>query len=141
MPLNSALFAVCVGQTFEDIRKDQALFGRFVETAVGTHLVNASKEDDVEVFYWREGNYEVDFILKKGEQIIPIEVKSSFIKSSLSGMERFTSKFPCKQALVVGPSGISLELFFIKVTIILFYNLKYIFISWAHKSHVCYLYS
>ncbi|MES2252496.1 MAG: ATP-binding protein [Pseudomonadota bacterium] len=111
MPLNSALFAVCVGKTFEEVKKDHELWGRFVETAVGAHLVNASKADNVEIFYWRDGNYEVDFILRKGDKIIPIEVKSSAKKLSLNGVERFASKFSCHQILIVGGKGIELELF------------------------------
>lgn len=111
MPLNSALFAVCIGKPFDEVRSDPELWGRFVETAVGAHLINASKADDVEVFYWREGNYEVDFILRKGEKIIPIEIKSSAKRLSLNGIQAFTSKFVCHQVLVVGGKGIDLELF------------------------------
>eukprot|EP01035_Chromulina_nebulosa_P020365 gene20365-26431_t len=114
MPLNSALFSVYIGKPFEEVRKNNELWGRFVETAVGAHLINASKQDDVEVFYWREGHHEVDFILKKNDKIIPIEVKSSIRKSSLDGMAKFAAKVSCQQVLVVGGQGIELDVFFRK---------------------------
>lgn len=114
MPLDSALLSVCVGKPFDVTRSDHELWGRFVETAVGAHLLNTCKEDDVEVFYWREGNFEVDFVLRKDDQLIPIEVKSAPKAMVLQGMDRFASKFPCAQMLLVGGCGLSLETFLSK---------------------------
>jgi len=48
-----------------------------VESAVGAYLVNCSQEVGYTVSYWRENNNEVDFILRKQEQTVVIEVKSS----------------------------------------------------------------
>lgn len=114
MPLDSALFSVCMGKSFDAAYHDHELWGRFVETAVGAHLLNTSKNDDVDVFYWREGNFEVDFVLRKNDILIPIEVKSSSKNLVLNGMDRFATKFPCAQMLLVGGSGISLETFLSK---------------------------
>ena len=114
MPLDSALFSVCVGKSFDVARNDHALWGRFVETAVGAHLLNTCKEDDIDVFYWREGNFEVDFVLRKDGILIPIEVKSSSKSLTLNGMDKFSSQFPCAQMLLVGGSGIPLDTFFNK---------------------------
>lgn len=114
MPLDSALFSVCVGKSFDAVRDDHELWGRFVETAVGAHLLNTCKNDDVEVFYWREGNFEVDFVLRQNDVLIPIEVKSATKNLTLPGMDKFASKFPCAQMLLVGGSGISLETFLTK---------------------------
>ena len=40
--------------------------GRIFESAIGAHL----KQSHGRLFYWREGNFEVDFILEKLPQII-----------------------------------------------------------------------
>ena len=114
MPLNTALLSVCFGKPFDEVRKDHELWGRFVETAVGAHLLNSGKTNDVEVFYWKEGNFEVDFILRQNDKLIPIEVKSSNKKANLSGLDKFSTKFACHQILVVGGQGISLETFLSK---------------------------
>ena len=46
--------------------------GRMIESAIGAHLINDPK---CEVFYWREGNKEVDFVIKIKGKLIAIEVK------------------------------------------------------------------
>ena len=112
MPLNNALFTVCINKPFEEARSNSELWGRFVESAVGAHLLNT--KDDLDLFYWREGNYEVDFILQSGDKLIPIEVKSSTKPASLKGIEKFSHKFPCHQILTVGGQGIPLETFLSK---------------------------
>lgn len=111
MPLNSALFSVLVDKPFDAVRADHELWGRFVETAVGAHLLNTCREDDVSVFYWREGNFEVDFVLRKHDSCVPIEVKSSAKKPVLNGLQKFAAQVPCSQIMAVGESGISLETF------------------------------
>jgi len=44
--------------------------GKVVETVVANHLRCR------EIFYWRNQHYEVDFILKHGKTLLPIEVKN-----------------------------------------------------------------
>ena len=45
------------------------------------------------VTYWRERNFEVDFVLRHGGSVIGVEVKSGRNKGSLAGLERFTRDF------------------------------------------------
>lgn len=52
------------------------LRGHLVETAVGAYLIGRSAIDGFDLFWWRNGNLEVDFVLKRGQQITAIEVKS-----------------------------------------------------------------
>lgn len=52
------------------------IVGRLVESSVGAHLLNHSISERYNLYYWREGNNEVDFILEKGDKIIGLEVKS-----------------------------------------------------------------
>lgn len=63
--------------------------GRVFELAVGAQLVRTEED----LYYWREGNFEVDFVLKKGRKLYAIEVKSGR-KKSQKGLEKFKEKFP-----------------------------------------------
>lgn len=63
-----------------------------------------------EVYYWREGNDEVDFVLKKNLKIVAIEVKSNG-ETKTTSMERFHKLFNPLATIVVGENGIQPELF------------------------------
>ncbi|MDR2556631.1 MAG: ATP-binding protein, partial [Bacteroidales bacterium] len=73
---NNALFSAGREDKFEELRKDPALWGRVVESAVGTHLINYSITNRFNVFYWSNGSFEVDYVIEKDGKIIAIEVKS-----------------------------------------------------------------
>lgn len=53
---------------------------------------------------------EVDYIIKKGNSFVAIEVKSNFTKQS-EGLEIFRQRFSPKTAFIVGDGGISPEEF------------------------------
>jgi len=109
---NTALMSAQSGKTFEQARKDPIFWGRLVESAIGAYLLNSIRGTQIELFYWREGDKEVDFILRDGDSITAIEVKSGqeFINST--GIDLFVSQFKPNRVLLVGPQGISFEQFF-----------------------------
>lgn len=86
---------------------DPSLRGRLVETAVGATLINRAKLESFEVYWWREGNNEVDFVVKKNEAVTAIEVKSGRLKKS--GLGEFLKRFPHAQPMVVGDRNTSFE--------------------------------
>ena len=43
---------------------------------MGAHLINHSISDRYNLYYWHEGNFEVDFVLEKGGKVVGLEVKS-----------------------------------------------------------------
>ena len=90
------------------IERFKTEWGHLLETAVGAYLINRSAEEGFEVFWWREGNYEVDFVLQKGTRITAIEVKSGRIKN-VEGMSRFLSKFPNSLRIIIGSPENSLD--------------------------------
>ena len=93
---NNALFAVMRGKTFNEARSTPDLWGRFVESCVGTHLVNSTASGTYKVFYWRDGNDEVDFVITDGEKLCAIEVKSGNHLTN-KGMQVFKELYPkCK---------------------------------------------
>lgn len=109
--LNTALMTAQMGSSLKKIKHDMAQWGRLVESAVGAHLINSLKGSSAEVLYWREGNYEVDFIVKNGEEVLPIEVKGSTNKASLPGMDMFLKTHKKTRTLLVGAQGIPIEEF------------------------------
>lgn len=112
---NNALFSAVKNINFEQARTTSAVWGRFVESCVGTHLVNNSILKRYELNYWRDGNDEVDFVISNGEKIAAIEVKSGS-RLSNKGMEIFKKKYPESKVYVVSSkdlgsahNGIELE--------------------------------
>jgi predicted AAA+ superfamily ATPase len=85
LPRANALLGV-----FEDISR-----GRKFEVMVGCHLLEKYQH----VFYWREADKEVDYVIKLKNKIIAIEVKSGR-KKDFKGLEAFSKKFPCKTLLL-----------------------------------------
>ncbi|HQI04074.1 MAG TPA: ATP-binding protein [bacterium] len=109
---DTAFLTVQLGISFEKAVSDRALWGRVAESAVGAYLVNQCVGKDIELFYWRESPDEVDFVLKKGENIVAIEVKTGFKNESLKGMSKFIQSFPKSKPLLIGTGGIPVADFF-----------------------------
>ena len=66
---------------------------------------------DYELFYWREGSKEVDFVLRRGETVLAIEVKAGNRRTTLPGMAAFDKAFGPAKKLLVGSGGIPFEEF------------------------------
>ncbi len=108
---NTALLTAQSGLTPQEARDDREYWGRLTESAVGAHLANAAASGDCELFYWREGNREVDFVLRAGRVVVGIEVKSGRAPLAHSGLAAFTEAFKPKRTLLVGGDGIPVEEF------------------------------
>lgn len=108
MAHDSGLQSAMLGLQKDVLKRTKTEWGHLTETTVGAYLINRGKEEGFEVFWWREGNYEVDFILQKGIQITAIEVKSGRIKNT-DGMQHFLTKRPKAHRIVIGSPNISLE--------------------------------
>lgn len=102
---NTALLSVQQPESFMEVRNNPSVWGRWVESAVGSHLLNNSLTNDFDLFYWRHSNDEVDFVLQKGKKVIGIEVKSGSGKGR-SGMDAFASKYNPEKVLLIGDTGI-----------------------------------
>jgi len=109
---NTALMTASTGLSFHEARGNPDFWGRLLESAVGAHLINDGSGSSIEVFYWRERNREVDFVLRKGQRVTAIEVKSGRKKGSLPGMKAFDEVFRPQRKLLVGVQGIKVEEFF-----------------------------
>jgi len=109
--LNNAFITCQTELSFGEARKEHSYWGRLVESAVGAHLVNESRTESAEVYYWREGQKEVDYVVKRGRSLTAIEVKSRTEEGNLSGMDEFSKKFKPQRVLLVGSGGIALDRF------------------------------
>lgn len=108
---NNALMSAQSGKSYIEAMADRVFFGRLVESSVGAHLLNGIRGTQIELFYWREGDREVDFVLKSGDKIIAIEVKSGQELIKHSGIDSFVKQFnPCR-ILLIGEQGIPLKQF------------------------------
>ena len=108
---NTALLSAQAGKSFEEAFANPAFFGRMVESTVGAHLLNGIRGTQIELFYWREGDKEVDFVLQLGEKTIAIEVKSNREFLRRSGIDLFVEQFKPERILLVGEQGIPLQTF------------------------------
>ena len=108
---NNALLSAFSDYRFDTAQLDSQRWGRWVESAVGAHLVNYAEEQNYSVFYWRERDDEVDFILRRGvDEVVAIEVKSGS-RSDNQGLYVFDKQFHPKHTMVVGTNGFPLETF------------------------------
>ncbi len=109
--LDTALLTAQSGYSFEEARADPEFWGRLVESAVGAHLANAAAAGACELFYWRDRNREVDFVVRAGRRLTAIEVKSGRATGTLPGMEAFAAAFKPQRKLLVGGDSIPLDEF------------------------------
>lgn len=112
--LNTALMTVHSGHSPKEARSDGQFRGRLTESAVGAHLANAAARGVCEIFYWRERNREVDFVVQSGRTLVAIEVKSGRAPDTMPGLAAFTAEFKPKRTLLVGGDGIPLEEFLLE---------------------------
>ncbi len=105
---NTALMTAQSGLSPAEALADREFRGRLVESAVGAHLANAAAGGVCELFYWRESNREVDFVVRTGRTVLAIEVKSGRAPDAFPGLSAFAETFKPKRTLIVGGDGVSL---------------------------------
>ena len=107
---NNALKTIYSPHTFEHSMMDRKVWGHIFESGIGAYIVSQAFVHRFEVFYWRERNDEVDFVLRKKGSVIAIEVKSNAEKNT-TGLETFKKLFKPQTALIVGDGGIRADEF------------------------------
>lgn len=106
---NTALISASNQYTFKEARENLNIWGRFVESAIGAYLINSVQNNNIRLYYWREQDYEVDFVLERGDELVAIEVKSGIRSTSLPGMKQFDQRYQPKRKLLVGGDGIPID--------------------------------
>jgi hypothetical protein len=97
---NNALLSSQNPGSFSDSRKNPTVWGRVIESAVGAFLANESLKGNIALYYWRERDDEVDFVIERHGRLVGIEVKSNVLKNK-RGMTLFQKRFnPLKTILI-----------------------------------------
>lgn len=107
---NTALLSSRTQETLRQVLAKPEKWGRFVESAVGAHIINNSEKGHYALYYWRQGNDEVDYVLRKEDKVISLEVKSGH-SAKRSGMDAFSRIYKPDKVFLVGEKGISIEEF------------------------------
>ena len=108
MVFDTSLMTYSYGASKKSLLENQTAKGHLVESAVGAYLLAKAREENFEVYWWRDRDKEVDFVLKKGKSITALEVKSGRVKH-IGGYLDFKKKYPQARCLVIGDSNCSLE--------------------------------
>ena len=107
LALNTALISATTGTGFARTRADHERWGRLVESAVGAHLYRPDRP----LFYWRERDREVDYVVRGTDGMIALEVASGRRKGTLPGIAAFMKTHRRVRPLLIGAEGIPLERF------------------------------
>ncbi len=111
---NTALITAQREIPIKDALNESNFKGHLVESAIGVHLVNATANRKIKVYYWRENNLEVDFVVETGSTLTAIEVKSGRVKNSVPGISAVANAFNPSRVLLIGSRGISVYEFLSK---------------------------
>ena len=106
---NNALCAALGAETFSDVRNDADLWHKRVRSAVGAYLASQAYRRGDELSYWREGGFEVDYVLHTRGSLLAVQCGGG--RRANKGLEAFCRKYAPKAMLIVGESGLSLESF------------------------------
>jgi len=103
---NMAFLSALAEFHFSDALENTEFWGRHVESAIGAHLFNSARANNLKLSYWREGNFEVDFILQHKNKVIGIEVKIGSAKFT-KGMQRFSTHFKPYKMYLISNDGLN----------------------------------
>jgi predicted AAA+ superfamily ATPase len=107
---NTALISAQRSETFQDIIARPDEWGRMVESSVGAHLINHALTGGFNLYYWREGNNEVDFVIERKKSVVGLEIKSGNTLT-VSGMSAFKKHFNPDKVLIIGNAGLPWQTF------------------------------
>ena len=115
---NTALMgaiATTEGFDIKRLRATPELWGRITESAVGAellarHLAHSSTQPLIH--YWRNGQDEVDYVLRHQGELFAYEVKSGANSGNARGLDAFCKLNPGCRPLVLGTGGLPLQTWF-----------------------------
>jgi len=107
MVFDTSLISVTSPQPVELLEEPERK-GHLVESAIGAYLLARSRSEQFEVFWWRDYDREVDFVIRKGHKVTALEVKSGRIKDT-KGLFEFCNKFPDSRPIIIGDRNNSIE--------------------------------
>lgn len=110
MVRNTSLISSRMTENFETAVRKPDLWGRLVESATGAHLINNTVDGNYSVWYWRDGNDEVDFVVQKENKLTALEIKSG-TTTKRGGLDKFKKHYPSARIMIIGEKGFSWQKF------------------------------
>ena len=104
---DNGLMSALSNYGFDEARADRSHWGRQVESLVGTHLLNTA-DADTKLYYWRERDKEVDFVIEHRGRLAAIEVKLVTGGSTSAGLHEFCKRHPEAKQWLVGSESLPL---------------------------------
>lgn len=105
---DTSLMVAASGEDRAALMEDPNRRGHLVESAVGAYLLARSRKEHFDLYWWRDGTAEVDFVIKKGKKRTALEVKSGRPKRT-KGLGEFVSRFPGTYSLIIGSKDFPIE--------------------------------
>ena len=102
--LDNSIISSQAGNKFQSMIKDKTTFGRSLENAIGAQLYSLAVDLGGELFYWKERDYEVDYVLKLGSKIYAIEVKSGISKKLPCALTIFKKRYGNANLITISSS-------------------------------------
>jgi len=104
---DNGLISAMSGMSFKSVAKDNALWGRLIENAAGAQLYFIADKLGGELFYWRDRDNEIDYVLKIGSQIKSIEIKSGIPSQDMPAFTAFNKKYSKSESIIISNSASS----------------------------------
>lgn len=101
---DNGLISATQGLEFKTAIKDKTILGRLIENAVGAQLYFLAQEKGGELFYWRDRDSEIDYVLKIGDKIKAVEVKSQNSSANTPAFAIFKKKYKKAEAVIISNS-------------------------------------
>ncbi len=95
VPMAPALYYLTIQSNFSSEER-----GRAFEALVGAQLARTQED----LYYWRDRNDEVDYVLRRGKSVWGIEVKSGRRRRT-AGIQAFSKRFPKAVIVVITPEN------------------------------------
>ena len=109
---NTALISALKRTTFEKTLSNPVEWGKVYENSVGAHLIGqVNMYSNASLYYWRENNCLMDYVILFGENVIGIEAKSGDAGIPERSAAKFIERFPNAKLVLVGKFGIPYETF------------------------------
>jgi len=103
--LDNALISATSGTYFKSTKKDKTIWGRMIENAVGAKLYSILQEFGGSLFYWRDRNNEVDYVVRVGKKLVAIEVKSGIPNKASASLNLFAKRYKKAEKIVITPTA------------------------------------
>lgn len=102
---DNGLISAMSGSNFARTKKNKTLWGKLIENAVGANLYFTVRKYGGELFYLRERDREVDYVVKKGNVLTGIEVKSGRLDKSPAALSFFQKKYKNSKTIIISNSA------------------------------------